>query len=335
MFAALMSGPTTPVECSLNTSVGANTVVTTRLNEEMSRIEDVAEGSFGVVMHGILDMDRRKYAVKQSKKPIAGEGDLQQRLQEIFALSALQHPHILRYYDGWVEERTVYLRTEWLPLTVGPAPLEEAEVATLLRHIGAALHHLHSRDMVHRDVKPENILCTRAAPATDGAPGGGAVSYKLCDFGLARPVPPLPAFDTGEQFRGLNDDDGDRVYLSPEALAVCRSRAAGFEIDIYALGATCLRLMGIADPAQMLQRRRRHTPAAPPPEWERSYSRPLRELVLQMVHEDPAQRPTAFQVARAFTPKNVLEAGAVRQRRAVVDRLVEEIEQLKRAQAAY
>lgn len=270
----------------LNASLGANIIAMSRLNDEMSAIEYVAEGSFGVVKRGIHDIDRRCYAIKKTKEPIFGEGDLQRRLQEVYALSSGKHRNILRYYDGWVEDGSVFIRTEYLPESVSqlPRPLAEATLVDILHQTGSALHHLHASGIVHRDVKPENILARRHKD--------GSYTYKLCDFGLSRPSFRYSAA-TGEQFQGMNDDDGDRNYLSPEAFARCDCSEGGCEMDVYALGCTCVELM-CGDPSQARD-------GVFTCDFN-LYSSNLERLVRQMTSANPKDRPTAFHVASVTLP---------------------------------
>lgn len=305
------SGLEAPLE-SLNTSLGANPIPMSKLNGEMSCIDDTAQGSFGVVKRGRLDIDKRWYAIKQTKRVISGEGDLQQRLQEVYALSSCDHPNVVRYFDAWVEDRAVFVRTEWVPhgsVADTDFPLPEERVLPLLHQISSALHHLHTRGILHRDVKPENILVRRAKDSVDGET---EFTFKLCDFGLARPVYGHTSPITGEVFRGVNDDDGDRKYLSPEALTACNALPVGSKADIYALGASCVELMG-GDPAAA---RRGCLTFAPD-----LYSPSLISLVRSMTAHDPDARPSAFVVATQTLHRRVLERPLLRFRLQRIDEL--------------
>ncbi|EKG04505.1 protein kinase, putative,serine/threonine protein kinase, putative [Trypanosoma cruzi] len=266
---------------SLNTSLGAMHIMS-RLNNEMSFVEDTASGSFGVVKKGVLDLDRQCYAVKQTKRVISGEGDLQQRLQEVYTLSACSHPNVLRYFDGWVEDRAVFVRTEWLSdgsVADFDRPFSEALLRSVIHQIASALHWLLCHHITHRDVKPENILARKMED--------GTYTFKLADFGLARPLfRDRP--NTGEEFRGTNDDDGDRRYLSPEAFAISEFSQQKGEADVYALGASCVELMG-GDPS--LVRNGCYTGNF------HIYSAELQNLVQWMTRIDPQERPDAFMVA--------------------------------------
>lgn len=301
---------------SLNRSVGAQLYGISKLNNDMSHIDNTAQGSFGVVLRARHDVDNQWYAVKKTKKEIYGEGDLQQRLQEVYALSACGHPNVVRYFDSWVEEKAVFMRMEFLPdraVLDSEAPLSEAIVTSVLHQISSALHHLHAHGIIHRDVKPENILARRHGD--DRRSGDEEYTFKLCDFGLARPVSGSNSRSAGEVFKGINDEDGDKNYLCPEALTASGPEQVGPNADIYALGATCVELMG-GNPE--LVRRGQYT-------FDPSlFSVPLCSLVRRMTDQDPTARPDAFTVATETLDPTLRDSTAVRER----GRRIKELQQL-------
>lgn len=256
---------------------GHCTVTVSRLNHEMSEVGDIAEGSFGVVKCYRHDFDGNQYAIKQTKRTICSETDLQQQLQEVYALSSFPCRNTVRYFDGWVEDRTVFLQMEKLDGCVASfaRPVAEETLQDMVYQIASALHLLHSRDVVHMDVKPENILVREVS--------NGTFIFKLCDFGLARPLHGGEA-KTGEQFMGLNNDDGDRRYMSPELMKHVDDMV-DTPVDIFALGASCVALMGggLEDETA-------------------TYSSFFCNLIQSMIDPNPQRRPSAFAVARATLP---------------------------------
>ncbi|KAG5473924.1 hypothetical protein LSCM1_04560 [Leishmania martiniquensis] len=268
-------------------SARRSTVPISRLTNEMSEVSEMAEGSFGVVKCFRHDFDKLEYAVKQTKRPICGESDLQQQLQEIYALSSFPHRHIVRYFDGWVEDRAVFVRLEKLDDCVAslPPPVSETVLTAMLHQTSIALYELHSHNVVHMDVKPENILRRQLDADT--------FIFKLCDFGLSRPLHGKHSV-TGEQFVGLNDDDGDRRYMSPELLKNLQD-VVGPPADVYALGKSCETMMMAASEDNSIAATRQ-------PE---GYSPAFTALVESMLCEDPARRPSAFQVAQATLPERL------------------------------
>ncbi|KEG13749.1 putative protein kinase, putative,serine/threonine protein kinase [Trypanosoma grayi] len=299
---------------SLNNSLRAMHIMS-RLNNEMSSVEVAAAGSFGVVKKGLFDFDCQHYAVKQTKRMISGEGDLQQRLQEVYALSACNHPNILRYFDGWVEDKAVYVRTEWLAdgsVADFERPLTESLLRSVIHQIAAALHWLSCHHITHGDVKPENILACRME--------NGTYTFKLADFGLARPVLGNRP-NTEELFRGTNDDDGDQRYLCPEAFTLCPFSLQRGEADVYALGASCVELMG-GDPA--LVRSGRYTC-----DFD-SYTREMQQLVRGMTKSDSKERPNAFTVALLTLDPEIQSSEEFSQGCAELEQLRESVTALER-----
>ncbi|KAK7200222.1 serine/threonine protein kinase [Novymonas esmeraldas] len=275
-------------------SARRSTVPMSRLTTEMSEVREVAEGSFGVVKCYRHDFDQHEYAVKQTKRPICGESNLQQQLQEIYALSSFPHRHIVRYFDGWVEDRAVYVRLEKLDDCVASLrlPVSEAVLTAMLHQIGSALYELHSHGVVHMDVKPENILRRQLDVDT--------FVFKLCDFGLARPVNRKDSV-TGEHFLGLNDDDGDRRYMSPELLKGSQD-VVGPPADIYALGKSCEAMMAAAAP--VVSDEGSSTAAL----HVEDYSPAFTALIASMLCDSPAHRPTAFEVVQATLPQRLQDS---------------------------
>jgi serine/threonine protein kinase len=271
------------------------TVPMSRLTNEMSEIKEIAEGSFGVVKSYRHDFDENEYAVKQTKRTICGESNLQQQLQEIYALSSFPHRHIVRYFDGWVEDSAVFVRIEKLDVCVAtlPRPVKESVLRDMLHQIASALYELHSHNVVHMDVKPENIL-KRQLSANE-------YIFKLCDFGLARPIK-VKDMPTGEQFVGLNDDDGDRRYMSPELLTNVHD-VVGTPADIYSLGKTCEAMM-TTHPAEDGAGSSSSGSGGGQRQSE-LYSAAFLSLVQSMLAEDPQCRPTAFDVVQATLPEHL------------------------------
>ncbi|CAG9578014.1 putative serine/threonine protein kinase [Leishmania major strain Friedlin] len=290
-------------------STQRSVVSISRLTNEMSEVCDMSEGSFGVVKCYRHDSDKLEYAVKQTKRPICGESNLQQQLQEIYALSSFPHRHIVRYFDGWVEDRAVFVRLEKLDDCVAslPPPVSESVLTAMLHQTSTALYELHSHGVLHMDVKPENIL-TRQLDAD-------TFIFKLCDFGLARPLNGRDSV-TGEHFLGLNDDDGDRRYMSPELLKNLQD-VVGPPADMYALGKTCEAMMtATEDPSNTSARHLE------------SYSPAFTALIESMLREDPARRPSAFQVVQATLPERLLGDGRLLELQCRLDAIRCEISEL-------
>jgi serine/threonine protein kinase len=115
----------------------------------------------------------------------------------------------------------------------GGGGLAVADTRAYMLQLCRALEYTHGQGVVHRDVKPENLLVTRAHPSEGGA---GSGTLKLCDFGVARELVPseaAPALASGNG-NELTHYCGSRWYRSPELL--CSSTEYGVGVDVWAAG---------------------------------------------------------------------------------------------------
>jgi serine/threonine protein kinase len=175
---------------------------------------------------------RRQVAIKFLSPQQPGGVDLRQRvLREARAAAGLDHPNICPVYDvGEDEERPYivmqYVEGETLATSLKRGRMEPQKALGLGAQIAEALHAAHSRGIVHRDIKPQNIIVT---------PGGQA---KLLDFGLAQATAVLSASaETGPlteeaSFGGVLV--GTPAYMSPEQ---ARGEKADGRTDLFSLGA--------------------------------------------------------------------------------------------------
>src|SRR3954471_8731916 len=178
----------------------------------------------------------RDVAVKVLPESLSAQPEFQQRFErEARSISALSHPHICALYDVGQDGGTYYLVMEFLEgesladrLARGPLPCEQ--VVRYGIEICEALDAAHRQGVVHRDLKPGNVMITRA----------GA---KLLDFGLAKPAEAKAAAATSEvltamaaskPLTGKGTVIGTFQYMAPEQL---EGKSADQRSDIFALGA--------------------------------------------------------------------------------------------------
>jgi serine/threonine protein kinase len=161
------------------------------------------------------------------------------------------------------------------------APLPHAHALSIVAQIADALAAIHALGIVHRDVKPHNVLFSDAGQA------------KLVDFSLAKHPPDSPVLylSTAEE-----DALGTPEYMAPEQ-AICAKHAEP-SADVYSLGVLLYELLARRLPFQSPRRGRlrvHHLLADPPP--LRDLPAPLWTLCAQMLHKDRTRRPTAADVA--------------------------------------
>jgi eukaryotic-like serine/threonine-protein kinase len=159
-----------------------------------------------------------------------GRGDhLRERFRREYAiLATLDHPHIARFLEaGETTDGALYYAMEFVPGTTltrycDTAALPLAARLLLFRHICSAVQHAHARLVLHRDIKPDNILVT-----PDGTP-------KLIDFGIARPLRDTTP-QTGTQQRFFSP-----ANAAPEQI---RGERPGVACDVYQLGTVLYELL--------------------------------------------------------------------------------------------
>ncbi len=184
-------------------------------------IEKIGAGGMGAVYKGYQTTLGRYVAIKVLPPQTAGDPAFAERFaQEARAIGKLRHPNIVTAFDFAHEGDVAFLVSEFvdggtLADQLG-APLPLDYTIQLLTPIGAALDYAHARGIVHRDIKPQNILLTH-----DGMP-------VLTDFGLAKIVGPGSGMTQAGSLMGTAE------YIAPECAT--GAEAAGPPADQYALG---------------------------------------------------------------------------------------------------
>ncbi|KAH9690254.1 serine/threonine-protein kinase TIO [Citrus sinensis] len=181
-------------------------------------IELVGEGSFGKVYKG-----RRKYtgqtvAMKFIMKHGKSEKDIHNLRQEIEILRKLKHQNIIEMLDSFESPQefcvvTEFAQGELFEILEDDKCLPEEQVQSIAKQLVRALHYLHSNRIIHRDMKPQNILI-----------GAGSV-VKLCDFGFARAMSANTVV--------LRSIKGTPLYMAPELV---REQPYNHTADLWSLG---------------------------------------------------------------------------------------------------
>jgi serine/threonine protein kinase/ABC-type glycerol-3-phosphate transport system substrate-binding protein len=183
-------------------------------------LNQVGEGAFGVVYRATQPQIGREVAIKAVHPELANHPDFVRRFEhEAQIVARLEHPHIVPLYDYWREPDGAFLVMRFLrggsvEELLEAGPLEASRVVSILEQIASALAAAHRQGVVHRDVKPGNILLDEEGNAY------------LTDFGVALDAG-SPERSSGTMMRGTP------AYLSPEQI---RLDPASPRSDIYALG---------------------------------------------------------------------------------------------------
>jgi serine/threonine protein kinase len=229
----------------------------------------------------------RPVAIKVLRNATAN--DLRRFDREANALERLDHPGIVRLCDEGEHDGFPYLVLDLVdgePLSrvIARGPLHIDAVTTMGACLAGALAHAHELGIVHRDVKPGNVLVDR-----DG-------SVHLSDFGIARLIDAAAITSITETGFVI----GTAAYLSPEQV---RGQTAGPESDVYSLGLVLLEALTgersfEGSPTESAVARLERSPEIPPLEpW-------LESTLGAMTATDAAQRPRAAAVADAFASRD-------------------------------
>ena len=260
------------------------------------RLEElIAEGGMGQVWRAMDETLQRPVAVKVLRPGADGEQSFVERFRvEAVNSAALQHPNIVTVHDFGEGEHSAYLVMEFLegkPLSAvigerGPLPADE--VTEILHQAALALQAAHDAGVVHRDVKPANIVVDADGYA------------RLTDFGISKAMAGSALTQTGEML-------GTAHYLSPEQV---QGRPATPASDIYALAVVGFEMITGSRPfagESMVMTALAHV-GQPAPHLPESVPEPLRTTVLAGLAKLPEQRPAD---AAAFAEALRLPAGTV------------------------
>lgn len=229
----------------------------------------------------------RHYAVKVLHKDLVERSRYRRRFfNEIDSVRRINHPAVVRMFElGELDDGRLFIVMEYVRggslkqvLSKGPIPIERA--ISIVSAVAAGLRAAHSRGVIHRDLKPGNVLIPRG--------GSGATIAKIVDFGLAR-IAGSPRLTRSCEVMGTP------LYLSPEQAL---GQVTDHRCDVYSLGVmvyemlTGNRLFDGRDPSVLL---RQHTKERPVPMRSRrpdlSIPPILDDLVMRCLSKRPDDRP--------------------------------------------
>jgi eukaryotic-like serine/threonine-protein kinase len=256
-------------------------------------LEKLGEGGMGQVYRAEDTRLKRLVALKVLPPERSAEPDRQARLlREARAAAVLSHPNIAVVYEVDESDGRAYIAMELVAgrslrqRLDGPPKTSMAvpEVLALVRQIAAGLACAHQAGVVHRDLKPDNVMVD---------PSG---RVKLLDFGLAKLGAPSTGSDEQSTVSTVTEEGrvmGTPGYMSPE-----QARGAGVDArtDVFAVGVLLYELLtGVrpfsgASPIDVLAAITRDAPR-PPSQIAPSVPRALEALVLRCLEKDPARRP--------------------------------------------
>ncbi|MGH2879368.1 MAG: serine/threonine-protein kinase, partial [Solirubrobacteraceae bacterium] len=233
-------------------------------------LDRLGSGGFGTVWRARDEQLARAVALKRIALP--SPEDRARALREAHATARLAHPGIVALYEACSDQDAFYLISELvegetLARLIEQDALCDEEIVEIGLSLVDALEHAHARGVVHRDVKPQNVLIPdEAVQVTPGRGGPSPAAAKLADFGGA-------LLAGGEDLTQTGDVFGTLAYMAPEQ---SEGHAAGSPADVYSLALVLYEAFTgvnpvrgrtpaatarkIGEPITPLQRRRRDLP---------------------------------------------------------------------------
>ncbi|MEM6528383.1 MAG: serine/threonine-protein kinase, partial [Chloroflexota bacterium] len=262
----------------------------------------LGQGGMAAV-YEVLDLKlKRRVAMKIMHEHLA----VQNAFRDMFVregqnAARLDHPFIVKVYGFNITGQYLYIIMELIEggnlrryvkrlAEIGQF-IDYAEAAEIVRQLSSAIHYAHDRGMVHRDLKPDNIMLK---PRTDKGPG---LNYRpiITDFGLARLT------TAGDEQATAAQPIGTYPYMSPEQV---NAEPVDRRTDIYALGIILYELSvgrlpynpkSIAEAARMHGRE----PVPKPSEFYRDFPKPLEDIIMKCLEKDIERRyQTAEEIVR-------------------------------------
>jgi serine/threonine-protein kinase len=257
-------------------------------------LEEVGRGAVGRVYKAKHRTMNRAVAIKVLAAELTSTAAAREWLQrEVRAAARLNHPNVVTAYDANEVGDRFYLVLEFVDgpdldtLVRQSGPLAVAEACEIVRQAACGLQYAHEHGMVHRDVRPANLLAAKASRTIPGC------VVKIADFGIARLAPPA----------GESDALGTPDFVAPELAH--DPRLADHRADLYSLGCTFYFLLTGRPPfpdGTAQEKVRRHQ--FEPPVWVGQLRPDVPPAVAEIVHRLLAKDPNVrYQTAGAVAAR--------------------------------
>ena len=260
-------------------------------------------GAMGEVYEGVHLQIERHAAIKILHRALSKDRETVQRfLNEARAVNIISHPSVVGIYEyGQLEDGAPYIVMEFLQgetlrdrmRSVGR--MEPYRATRIARQISSALAAAHAKQVVHRDLKPVNIMLVADPESAEGE------RVKVLDFGIAKVRTP----SEGSELTRTGVTLGTPTYMAPEMYQ--NAREANDRCDVYALGVILYELLAGAPPFSdadgVIPLVMAHMHQDPPPLAKRApdAAAPLCALVHRMLAKAPSARPSAAEVSAALS----------------------------------
>lgn len=261
-------------------------------------LEKVGVGGMATVYKAKDRKTGRLVALKVPQERFVGDPRFVRRFhREAEVLAKMDHPNIVKVYDhGQVDGvhfiAMEYLEGEGLDKLIEERRLSLNQAAAILARVADALKHIHVQGIVHRDIKPGNIMVLKGALKEEGVDPRGV---RLMDFGIAAGKVLTRLTITGARI-------GTPVYMSPEQ---AKGQKLDHRSDIYSLGIVLYEALTGQPPftggyETVIHQQIFQVPT-PPKQLNPQIPQVLSDLVLKMLEKDPAKRPSLDEVIQGLS----------------------------------
>jgi serine/threonine protein kinase len=296
-----------PSEQATLSEGGAGQIVPPELTDHPRyQIEScIGHGGMGMVFRARHKVMERQVALKVMRADLTGSSSAFDRFsREVKAAAALSHPNIVAAYDAEQAGRLHFLVMEYVEgsdlakVVAERGPLPAAVACHYVYQAALGLQHAFEKGMIHRDIKPQNLMLARESPPGERSryPFG---QVKVLDFGLARLAQAVGAETASGVLLGTVD------FMAPEQANDARS--ADIRSDIYSLGCTLYYLLAgrpMFPDGTLIQRVMAHVERQAPPitTFRADLPAGLPEVINKALAKDPSRRyQTPAELAAALT----------------------------------
>ncbi|XP_041916710.1 serine/threonine-protein kinase 33 isoform X2 [Alosa sapidissima] len=275
----------------------------------------LGQGSFGVVCEATHKETQKKWAIKKVNKEKAGSSGVKLLEREVSILKRVNHEHIIHLEEVFETPKRMYLVTELCEggelkeLLQKRQRFKEEDARHIISSLAQAIVYLHKKDIVHRDLKLENILVKSYHHGDDN----NTVNIKVTDFGLS-----VQKGGVGSE-NMLQATCGTPIYMAPE---VINGHEYSQQCDVWSIGVIMYLLLSGEPPfmssleERLFELIKKGELTFSTPVWD-SISDAAKKVVCCLLKVDPAHRITANELldnpwitgdtTMAATPTNVLE----------------------------
>ncbi|GAB5603439.1 protein kinase [Thermus sp. FJN-A] len=277
---------------------GKTTEEAEALSQRYEILDKVGVGGMATVYKAKDRKTGRLVALKVPQERFVGDPRFVRRFhREAEVLAKLDHPNIVKVYDhGQVDGvhfiAMEFLEGEGLDKLIEERRLSLKQAAAILARVADALRHIHAQGIVHRDIKPGNVMVLKGALREDGVDPRGV---RLMDFGIAAGKVLTRLTITGARI-------GTPVYMSPEQ---AKGQKLDHRSDIYSLGIVLYEALTGQPPftggyETVIHQQIFQVPT-PPKQLKPEIPQALSDLALKMLEKDPAKRPSLEEVIQGLS----------------------------------